>query len=97
MSRHAPFPYSAAELDQFRQVVEVNLIGSFNLLRLAAADMAGLDALDDGERGVILLTASVAASFAPALEQPADNNRRANPTVDLPNPTSKAYLIQSPP
>jgi hypothetical protein len=43
------------------------------------------------------MTASVAASFAPALEQPADNNRRANPTVDLPNPTSKAYLIQSPP
>ncbi len=48
-------------LDQFRQVVEVNLIGSFNLLRVAAADMAGLDPLADGERGVILLTASIAA------------------------------------
>ncbi|HZK89416.1 MAG TPA: SDR family NAD(P)-dependent oxidoreductase [Stellaceae bacterium] len=48
-------------LEQFKQIVEVNLIGSFNLLRLAAADMAGLDPLEDGERGVILLTASVAA------------------------------------
>jgi len=52
---------SAMPLAQFRQVVEVNLIGSFNLLRLAAADMATLDPLADGERGVILLTASVAA------------------------------------
>jgi NAD(P)-dependent dehydrogenase (short-subunit alcohol dehydrogenase family) len=48
-------------LEQFKQVVEVNLIGSFNLLRLAAADMIGLDPLADGERGVILLTASIAA------------------------------------
>ncbi|HVH80505.1 MAG TPA: SDR family NAD(P)-dependent oxidoreductase [Stellaceae bacterium] len=48
-------------LDQFRQVIEVNLIGSFNLLRLAAADMINLDPLEDGERGVILMTASIAA------------------------------------
>jgi NAD(P)-dependent dehydrogenase (short-subunit alcohol dehydrogenase family) len=48
-------------LDQFRQVVEVNLIGSFNLLRVAAAQMAELDPLADGERGAILLTASIAA------------------------------------
>ena len=48
-------------LEQFRQVVEVNLIGSFNLLRVAAAEMSGLEPLADGERGVILLTASVAA------------------------------------
>jgi NAD(P)-dependent dehydrogenase (short-subunit alcohol dehydrogenase family) len=48
-------------LEEFQRVVTVNLIGSFNLLRLAAADMIGLDPLDDGERGVILLTASIAA------------------------------------
>jgi NAD(P)-dependent dehydrogenase (short-subunit alcohol dehydrogenase family) len=48
-------------LAQFKQVVEVNLIGSFNLLRLAAVEMATLDPLADGERGVILLTASIAA------------------------------------
>jgi NAD(P)-dependent dehydrogenase (short-subunit alcohol dehydrogenase family) len=51
----------AMALDQFRQVIEVNLIGSFNLLRLAAANMASLDPLADGERGLIVLTASIAA------------------------------------
>ena len=51
----------AMPLEQFRQVVEVNLIGSFNLLRVAAAEMTALDPLEDGERGVILLTASIAA------------------------------------
>jgi NAD(P)-dependent dehydrogenase (short-subunit alcohol dehydrogenase family) len=49
------------DLDAFRRVVEINLIGTFNLLRLAAADMSGLDELETGERGVIVNTASVAA------------------------------------
>ncbi|WP_374449360.1 SDR family NAD(P)-dependent oxidoreductase [Stella sp.] len=49
------------ELDAFRRVIEVNLIGTFNMMRLAAADMQGLDPLADGERGVIVSTASVAA------------------------------------
>ena len=48
-------------LDDFRRVIEVNLIGTFNMMRLAAADMQGLEALADGERGVIVSTASVAA------------------------------------
>jgi NAD(P)-dependent dehydrogenase (short-subunit alcohol dehydrogenase family) len=48
-------------LDAFRQVIEINLLGSFNLMRLAAADMIGLEPLADGERGVIISTASVAA------------------------------------
>jgi NAD(P)-dependent dehydrogenase (short-subunit alcohol dehydrogenase family) len=48
-------------LDQFRRVIEINLIGSFNIMRLAAADMVGLAPLEDGERGVIVSTASVAA------------------------------------
>src|SRR5579862_419463 len=51
----------AVPLEQFQQVISVNLIGSFNLLRVAAAEMAGLDPLADGERGVILMTASIAA------------------------------------
>src|SRR5437763_6311364 len=55
VGRDGPLP-----LDDFRRTVEVNLIGSFNLLRLAAADMTGLDPLGDGERGLIVLTASVA-------------------------------------
>jgi NAD(P)-dependent dehydrogenase (short-subunit alcohol dehydrogenase family) len=48
-------------LSAFRQVIEVNLIGTFNMMRLAGADMIRLDPLDDGERGVIISTASVAA------------------------------------
>lgn len=47
-------------LDDFRRGVEINLIGSFNVLRLAAADMAELDPTDTGERGVIINTASIA-------------------------------------
>ena len=51
----------AMPLEDFSRVIQVNLIGSFNLLRLAAADMSKLSALEDGERGVIISTASVAA------------------------------------
>ena len=48
-------------LDAFRRVIEINLIGSFNLLRLAATDMSTMEPLEDDERGVIINTASVAA------------------------------------
>jgi NAD(P)-dependent dehydrogenase (short-subunit alcohol dehydrogenase family) len=48
-------------LDAFKRVIDINLIGSFNLMRLAAAGMMALPALEDGERGVIVSTASVAA------------------------------------
>lgn len=48
------------DLDLFRRVVEVNLIGTFNVLRLAAAAMADHDPVD-GDRGVIVNTASIAA------------------------------------
>ncbi|RLU11293.1 3-hydroxyacyl-CoA dehydrogenase [Pseudomonas prosekii] len=48
-------------LASFSQVINVNLIGSFNMLRLAAAAIAETDANADGERGVIINTASVAA------------------------------------
>lgn len=48
-------------LEKFARVIEVNLIGTFNMMRLAAADMNGLDPLEDGERGVIISTSSVAA------------------------------------
>lgn len=49
------------DLGAFRRVVEVNLIGAFNLLRLAAADMAQLAPLDDNERGVVINVSSIAA------------------------------------
>ncbi|MDN6320186.1 MAG: SDR family oxidoreductase [Marinobacter sp.] len=48
-------------LETFSKVIEVNLIGTFNILRLAAADMAQREPNADGERGVIINTASVAA------------------------------------
>jgi len=48
-------------LADFRRVVEINLIGTFNMMRLAAADMTTLAPLPCGERGAIVCTASVAA------------------------------------
>ncbi|HEY1813989.1 MAG TPA: SDR family NAD(P)-dependent oxidoreductase [Kofleriaceae bacterium] len=49
------------DLDLFKTVVMINLVGTFNVMRLAAAAMAKGDPLDHGERGVIINTASVAA------------------------------------
>ncbi len=49
------------QLDSFTRVIGVNLIGSFNMIRLAADAMSKLDATADGERGVLINTASVAA------------------------------------
>ena len=49
------------KLDAFERVIRVNLIGTFNMLRLAAAEMSDTDPLEDNERGVIVNTASIAA------------------------------------
>jgi NAD(P)-dependent dehydrogenase (short-subunit alcohol dehydrogenase family) len=49
------------DLDLFKTVISINLIGTFNVMRLAAAAMAKADPADHGERGVIVNTASVAA------------------------------------
>jgi len=51
----------AAALEPFETVVRVNLIGTFNVLRLAAAAMAGNDPDEGGERGAVVMTASIAA------------------------------------
>ena len=48
-------------LGDFEKVIKVNLIGSFNMLRLATAGMSKLEPLSTGERGVVISTASVAA------------------------------------
>ena len=56
VGRDGPMP-----LAEFALVIRVNLIGTFNLMRLAAADMATLEPDAEGERGVIVNTASVAA------------------------------------
>lgn len=50
-----------ASLDGFRRVIDVNLTGTFNVARLAAAAMAQQEAEADGERGAIVMTSSIAA------------------------------------
>jgi NAD(P)-dependent dehydrogenase (short-subunit alcohol dehydrogenase family) len=56
VGRDGPMP-----LGDYDRVIRVNLIGTFNMMRLAAADMSKLAPLADNERGVIVSTASVAA------------------------------------
>jgi NAD(P)-dependent dehydrogenase (short-subunit alcohol dehydrogenase family) len=56
VGRDGPMP-----LGDFERVIKINLIGTFNMMRLVAADMQGMTPLADGERGVIVSTASVAA------------------------------------
>lgn len=56
-SKKGPFP-----LDDWKRTIDINLTGSFNVLRLCAEQMANNDPVnDDGSRGVIINTASVAA------------------------------------
>lgn len=50
-----------APLEDFERVVRVNLVGTYNITRLAVAEMVRLEPLLDGERGVVVNTASVAA------------------------------------
>lgn len=52
---------SPMPLEDFARVINVNLIGTFNILRLAAASMSKLDLANEEERGVIINTASIAA------------------------------------
>ena len=60
VGRDGPMPLAA-----FERVIRINLIGTFNMIRLAAAEMSALDPLEeptgDHERGVIINTASIAA------------------------------------
>jgi NAD(P)-dependent dehydrogenase (short-subunit alcohol dehydrogenase family) len=56
IGRDGPMP-----LGDFDRVIKINLIGSFNMLRLATAAMSKLEPLANGERGVVINTASVAA------------------------------------
>jgi NAD(P)-dependent dehydrogenase (short-subunit alcohol dehydrogenase family) len=56
VGRDGPFP-----LDVFRRTIEVNLVGTFNVIRLAAAKMIEATPVEGEERGVVINTASVAA------------------------------------
>jgi NAD(P)-dependent dehydrogenase (short-subunit alcohol dehydrogenase family) len=56
LGKDGPLP-----LEKFSKVIEINLVGTFNMMRLAAAEMAAEEPQKDGERGVIVNTTSVAA------------------------------------
>jgi NAD(P)-dependent dehydrogenase (short-subunit alcohol dehydrogenase family) len=56
VGRDGPMP-----LDEFARVISINLVGTFNAMRLAATAMQSVSPLQDGERGIIICTASVAA------------------------------------
>src|ERR1700704_2725413 len=56
VGRDGPMP-----LSDFERVIKINLIGTFDMIRLAAVDMQSLPPLAEGERGVIVTAASVAA------------------------------------
>lgn len=56
MGRNGPH-----DLEMFSKIITVNLIGTFNATRLFAVEASKLEPLEDGERGVVLMTASVAA------------------------------------
>ena len=56
VGREGPLP-----LEEFSRIINVNLIGTFNVIRVAAHRMSTLEPLAQGERGVIISTASVAA------------------------------------
>ena len=56
VGRDGPMP-----LADFALAISINLIGTFNMMRLVAADMQGIEPQANGERGVIVSTASVAA------------------------------------
>ncbi len=56
LGREGPWPS-----DLFNKVIQVNLVGSFNVTKEAAAFMVGNEPTDDGERGVVISTASIAA------------------------------------
>ncbi|WP_420466617.1 3-hydroxyacyl-CoA dehydrogenase [Panacagrimonas sp.] len=56
LGKDGPMP-----LDQFARVININLVGTFNVIRLAAAQMNAQPPNDEGERGVLINTASIAA------------------------------------
>jgi 3-hydroxyacyl-CoA dehydrogenase/3-hydroxy-2-methylbutyryl-CoA dehydrogenase len=56
VTKQGPMP-----LELFTKVIQINLIGTFNVIRLAAAEMAKNQPNDEGERGVVINTASIAA------------------------------------
>ena len=68
--RSGPLP-----LDDFRRIIDINLVGTFNVMRLGAARMAAADPID-GERGVIVNTSSTRPSRARSARSRTPRRRR---------------------
>ena len=66
------------DLALYAKIVQINLVGSFNVLALAAAAMVETDADDDGQRGVVVNTASIAATTARSVRSPTPRPRVAS-------------------
>ena len=71
IGRKGPLP-----LETFRTVIDINLVGSFNVLRLAAAAMTANEPVD-GDRGVVVMTASIAAYDGWSVRPPTPRARAA--------------------
>ena len=80
---------SAANLDRFKRVIAINLIGSFDCIRLAATAMSTTEPLEYGERGAIVNIASVAAfdgQIGQASLLGVEGRRRRHDAADRPRP-----------
>jgi 3-hydroxyacyl-CoA dehydrogenase / 3-hydroxy-2-methylbutyryl-CoA dehydrogenase len=71
-------------LETFRRVIDVNLTGCFNVMSQAAEQMLKLDPLDDGERGVIINTASIGAEDGPMGTVPYSTSKAGMVGMTLP-------------
>ena len=74
VGRDGPMP-----LADFERVIRVNLIGTFNMMRLAGAEMSMLEPMADGERGIIISTASIAAFEGRSARPPMPPRKAASP------------------
>ena len=73
-----------APLEDFERVIRINLIGTYNVVRLAGARIAALDPLADGERGVMVMTASVAAYDGQVGQETYSASKRGLVSMTLP-------------
>src|SRR5262249_52464308 len=85
VGRDGPMP-----LADFERVIKINLIGTFNMMRLVAADMQELSPLADGERGVIISAASVAA-FEGQIGQAAHPSSQSGGVAALTMPAAREF------
>lgn len=75
---------SPMPLEAFRKTIDINLVGTFDVTRLVAAEMAKQEPLESGERGVIIMTASVAVSEGQVGQAPYSASKGGVASLTLP-------------